>query len=226
MVAKIKDIITYNKSLAIPFDFSIVKGNKRLVENNEVMAFFRSVRSWLFDTDETDINYIWQDFTDIWSMWVDRYKNSIEKLLDGWNADYNALENYDRKEDGTITDEHHKGTKTSTNVDLENQNKFKSTDKVNAFNDGLVTSAETSGDSSDNTSTTKGNANANYTTVEDIDGSHFDKDIRTFTNYRVHGNIGVTTSAQMLTAEKEMRKNDIIFEFLKTFIKEVCYYVG
>ena len=45
------------------------------------------------------------------------------------------------------------------------------------------------------------------------------------TNER-HGNLGVTTSQQMITSETEMRMNPITMLYLDTFVSEYCYYVS
>lgn len=235
---QIKDILIYNKMLAVPFDFKIAKTNKIIFSDADVQSIFRLFKSWKFDSIYDTEQQIWQDFTEFYTLWVNRNIDSIEKVMDGWLSDYSAIENYDRMEEGTITDEHHKGTKTSTNIDVSmngggtHKEKNKQTDSKNAFNGGLSDVGSTQGLDTDNASsdtsnqTTTGSAQNNYTTTQDIDGTHFDKDVRTFTGYRVHGNIGVTTNMQMLMAELTARKQDIIMQFVKSFIKEVCYYVS
>lgn len=52
-----------------------------------------------------------------------------------------------------------------------------------------------------------------------------------FTNGTIHeltraGNIGVTTNAQMIQGEIEMRKVSLINEFVQGFIREYCCYLG
>lgn len=62
----------------------------------------------------------------------------------------------------------------------------------------------TEADEESNYSHTSGNAANNYTTTTDIDASTFDKDERSFDNYREYGNIGVTTTQQMIEAERKI----------------------
>lgn len=234
----IKQILTYDSSLVRPFNFQIAKTGNVIFSDADVRSIFRVFRSWFFDTDETEDNAVYIDFTTLWTTWLNRNIDSIEKVMNGWNADYNAIENFDKRIEGSSTVEHHKGTKTSTNVDISvngggtHTEQNKQTNSRNAFNGGMTPTDETSGlqnengSTDTNNSTTTGNASTNYTTVEDIDGSHFDKDVSTYNGYREHGNIGIQTAASMLLSELSLRRQDVITTFVTTFIKEYCYYVS
>lgn len=238
MTMQIKDILIYNKMLAVPFDFKIAKTAKIIFSDADVQSVFRLFKSWRFDSIYDTEQQIWQDFTEFYTLWVNRNIDSIEKVMDGWNADYNAIENYDKRVEGSSTIEHHKGTKTSTNIDVSmngggtHKEKNKQTDSKNAFNGGLSEVGSTQGLDTDNASsdtsnqTTTGSAQNNYTTTQDIDDTHYDKDVSTYNGYREHGNIGVQTAASMLLSELSMRRQDVIMQFIKTFIKEVCFYVS
>lgn len=125
-------------------------------------------------------------------------------------ADYNPIENYDRKEDwtdnfnesvsGTATDETHDGSESS------------STGKVSAMDsDDFVndTYAESS---------TSGNSNATTTNEaqRENEANH---------DGRIHGNIGVTTSQQMIESELKLREYDIYLRIAKMFEKQIVVQV-
>ena len=74
--------------------------------------------------------------------------------------------------------------------------------------------------------TTTANATSNYTTVQDIDENTFDNNVHTFDNYHVYGNIGVTTSQQMLESELNIRQRNLIAEFIDDFFKKYTFYLG
>lgn len=111
------------------------------------------------------------------SQWI-RFKNAIEE-------EYNPLENYDRTEETTDYLTH--GHKVVTNDDLTH---------------GLTTESQIS---ADNVSTYQPDNKAINSGKDqrDLDETHSGQDKRDY-NSHIHGNIGVTTSQQMLTSELEL----------------------
>ena len=111
------------------------------------------------------------------SQWI-RFKNAIEE-------EYNPLENYDRTEETTDYLTH--GHKVVTNDDLTH---------------GLTTEGQIS---ADNVSTYQPDSKAINSGKDqrDLDETHSGQDKRDYDSH-IHGNIGVTTSQQMLTSELEL----------------------
>lgn len=123
--------------------------------------------------------------------WFTRRKDNFAKLWQGFTAEYNPIENYDRHEDSTETPDI-----THT---LNNSGEDASTNEadVQGYNAGdYVPNSRTisSGTSSTN-------------------GTDKETGTRTYTS-RIHGNIGVTTSAQMLEGELELRRNFDIYALI------------
>lgn len=84
-------------------------------------------------------------------------------------------------------------------------------------NTGTISNNTTFNDRNDNTSGT-----ANETeTISNTDKLEFsnrqDSNVRTFQNYRIHGNIGVTTTAQMLEGERKLS----YFSFIEIIFKDI-----
>lgn len=116
------------------------------------------------------------------TQWFQRRKPNFEKLWNGFTAEYNPIENYDRHEDSTETPNithtlENGGTDSSTN-----------TADVQGFNGDTYVP---------NSRTTSGGESSSH-------GTDTESGTRTFTS-RIHGNIGVTTSAQMLRGELDLR---------------------
>lgn len=121
------------------------------------------------------------------SQWV-RFKNAIEE-------EYNPLENYDRTEETTDYLTH--GHKVVTNDDLTH---------------GLTTEGQIS---ADNASTYQPDSKAINSGKDqrDLDETHSGQDKRDY-NSHIHGNIGVTTSQQMLTSELELIPKLDLLDFI------------
>ena len=199
--------------------------------------------------------------------WKVQFADNIQRMYDAMSAKYSPIENYDRMEEGIITDAHHKGSKTSvarkeettpavtTTTTNTPSAKLKNTEYTygfdsnaevpssstiselvsgdnqtvvaNAGTDTSVTSNEgntTSITSNEGKNTVVAGAADNYTETRDISDTVYDKDERTFNGYRVHGNVGVTKNQDMIIAEMDVRKLNVAYIALDTFIREQCFY--
>ena len=163
--------------------------------------------------------YISDDLTEVASIilnlaeiYNNEYTTNVGLLL----KDYNPIENYNSSETETITSENatttgsENTTTTTTNSTTENSgqttNKVSPYDSENFSNDNNSNSSNTSSvNGTDTTSITdSGNMSSNGTTS------------RTLTR---KGNIGVTTTQQMIESEYELRAKNLIFEFLEKVSK-------
>lgn len=123
--------------------------------------------------------------------WFTRRKDNFAKLWQGFTAEYNPIENYDRHEDSIETPDI-----THT---LSNSGKDASTNEADVQGYNGTDYTPNSRTKSSGTSSTNGTDKESGT--------------RTFTS-RIHGNIGVTTSAQMLEGELELRRNFDIYALI------------
>ena len=228
------------------------------------------------DADETDpaiVTAAKAEFKAVFDMWKDCVGDDYKRAFDALAATYNPLENYDRMEEGSETDErhkgsvdtetveeageetnaHHKGTKTATGEEIISTPRVQT--KATTYKVAFDSSSETETDAvttepTQGTDKVERDATKNFTTVQDIDGTTFDKDVRsfnerettrttthadidastfdkdvhTFTNRRTHGNIGVTTSQQMLLSELELRIKNYVADAIDSFVKMYCYF--
>lgn len=167
------------------------------------------------------------------AIWSNKYQLNWKKLYDTTVLEYNPIENYDRMEDWTDTDDE---TTTSARDNTRNTNNtIKSTSKnkimnnVNvtdqntAFNAGLADHAKqiTDGDTTENgtiTNTETGNDTEN----ENVNGGRTGRHTRTG---RAHGNIGVTTSQQMIQSERDLVVFNMYDVIAESFIENFCLMV-
>lgn len=172
-----------------------------------------------------------------------RYQYKWGKLIDNVYAQtYNPLENYDRQEDTSLTyegsenvtrnvdsDRKTKGTTADTRNDTSSAN---SSSQKNVF---AFDSAEASPSDSDSGTTTATGTGSSNSTVDNSDvekrtetEGHSFTDRKNVTASRIHGNVGVTTNQQMMTAELEFRlKNDFfntVYEDIAEAVLKPIYY--
>lgn len=175
----------------------------------------------LFSPDPAVMKY----YVKAWSLhrlplW-ERFKAAVE-------AEYNPLENYDRTEDSSIELTH--GHKIVTNDDLTHGEKIITNDDLTH---GLTVENQIS---ADNESTYQpDNKGINSGKDErDLDETHSGKDERDFdethsgtdktvNKSHIHGNIGVTTSQQMLASELDLiPRLDVVDYIADDFHSEFC----
>lgn len=167
------------------------------------------------------------------AIWSNKYQLNWKKLYDTTVLEYNPIENYDRVEDWTDTDDE---TTTSARDNTRNTNNtVKSTstneitnnvnvtDQNTAFNAGLTDHAKqiTDGDTTENGTIT--NTETGKDTVnESVNGGRTGKHTRTG---RAHGNIGVTTSQQMIQSERDLVVFNLYDVIAESFIENFCLMV-
>ena len=123
--------------------------------------------------------------------WFTRRKDNFAKLWQGFTAEYNPIENYDRQEDSTET--------PNITHTLSNSGQDASTNEADVQGYNGTDYVPNSRTKSSGTSSTNGTDTESGT--------------RTYTS-RIHGNIGVTTSAQMLEGELALRKSMDIYAII------------
>ena len=138
--------------------------------------------------------------------------SNLKSQLDVMKATYNPIENYDNNEETMTTiGAKEENFKKGRNTDTTEVGKglITTTSDVTSFESNTFADADkvTTDESARTTTTTMGERTDTRTEKEHID--IFKK--------RIHGNIGVTTSQQMIESELELRKRNVITEYLKEF---------
>ncbi len=184
-----------------------------------------------------------------------KWYNNIEHMLRAINEDYDPLHNYDRFEEWTETDKKSETTNHSETVkdtsksesketnDIESDKTGNSSDNVSKMTVNEV-SAFNSSDYQPSDKTTESGQNNSYDSEEiktqsenkqtgtgennrDVKGDNkYETDNNLSHNAHLYGNIGVTTSQQMLESEFKLRQNINIYDVIaEIFFKELCIYI-
>lgn len=155
-------------------------------------------------------------------VWSDKWYRTFNKWLDALNIDYDPLYNYDRHEIYTDTrgeDETNKRTEKVIASDQSNSSgNGTTTNKVSAYDATNLVNHDQS------TSTTSGSNNSSSST--NVDGDNTRKLSGTLKHdAHLYGNIGVTTSQQMLKDELDIQAWNIYEHITDLFLNEFCIYV-
>ena len=138
--------------------------------------------------------------------------SNLKSQLDVMTTVYNPLENYDSNEESTtITGVKEENFKKGTNTDTTEVGQGQITTKSD------VTSYESNTFADSDKVTTDESARTTTTTLGERTDIRTEKEhIDTFKK-RIHGNGGVTTSQQMIESELELRKRNVVTEYLTEF---------
>ena len=206
-IVRVKDKIT---------EFSPIFSNVHFFEPLNISAvdlfniFNMKYYSFIYISD--DVIEISSIISNLSKVYENEYTTKVKMLL----LEYNPIENYNSSETETSTSENttpsgnENTTTTTTNSTTENSgettNKVSPYDSENFSNDNNSNSSNTSTlNGTDSTSISdSGNISSNGTTS------------RTLTR---KGNIGVTTTQQMIESEYELRAKNLVFEFLEKVSK-------
>lgn len=160
--------------------------------------------------------YYMQDLIGAWSK---KHYRTWKKRIDALNLEYKPLWNYDRTEEWSDVTTHTGNTKdtysNNTNANATTSDSATTTNKISAYDSNTFqndTQATSSGNVTNNSSGS--NSGDNTTTLNTKDSN-----IRTG---KAYGNIGVTTSQQMLEAEYNVAKLNIYSSIIDMYIDEFC----
>ena len=194
-------------------------------KNNQTILSGAKVLSYLF---QTYYNYkTMLPMYDLWQVYKSIHENDFLKAFEAMSSVYNPIENYNSKEknismtnDGMTTVTHGK-TLTNTATNVQNETESTSFDSTTyrpterTIQNGTTTNTE-----SGTTTTDKG------VKTLTVDGDDYTADIVNAELKEKSGNIGVTTSQQMIESEIELRKNPVVMLYLNEFANTYFYYVG
>ena len=169
--------------------------------------------------------------------WSDKWYHTMDRWQKALAIDYAPLENYDRQEEWNDN-----GGSAKADTRLSSDSKQGADNKLNAANSKSTGSGNTEDKKSAydastyspyQKSDTSSSGTNNSTSVESNNysdnlehneqGNEFESNFNTRTG-RAHGNIGVTTSQQMLQSEIDVSKFNLYDEISNLFLSEFCIY--
>lgn len=138
-------------------------------------------------------------------LWSNKQLESWERMYKAMQLEYDPIYNYDRFEEWL--DSNTATTHSNTNSNLNRKGSTKH--QVNAFNRGIT---DSNIDSIDNTDTDNTNTNANNSAI----GAH---------SGHLYGNIGITSSQQLLQSEIDVSKFIVTDYIIDQFKERFCLLV-
>ncbi len=155
--------------------------------------------------------------------WSTRRLSIWEKLDATLHLEYNPIENYDRKEDieeKRTTDRKTSGTASGTNGESNSEER---TESETTLHDVSAENASDYQTDSKDTVTGAGTSSSrrDIDTSSETSGEENTTDTFTHSN-RTHGNIGVTTSQQMIQSERDLVRYSLIEEIAEDYRDAFC----
>lgn len=161
--------------------------------------------------------------------WSSKHYRTFEKWVTALNLEYNPLENYDRMED--YSDTSNKGSKTTSSGKNGNTRTLNHEDKetlnlsntdehtVSAFDASNYQPSDKNVIGNTGTDTVNHTGTISDSGNESSSGSLIENG-KTVHEGRIHGNIGVTTSQQMLQSELDIARFNLIQQITDLFLTE------
>lgn len=138
--------------------------------------------------------------------WSKRWYRTMEKWLEALNVHYDPLNNYDRHEEWTDNDKVSGKTETAAGVNTTGQDEL----SVTAYDSDKYHNKEKTNTSGTSNSTGSSETNTDGTSTH---------------SGHLYGNIGVTTSQEMLREELDVQRFNLIQQITDLFITEFCIMV-
>lgn len=202
-------------------------------DDSTVIVHDTTVRNYI----KTHYNmfYMTESLNMCFGVYMATTRHDFITMYKAWTMEYEPLENYNKNE--TTTHIKNVGNeKTSNTGDItsngttENDNENSPTTKHytttydNATENRLESyDISTGKTSTDSTTTQNTSTETEYKTTTLNDMTAHEVEINT---NKTFGNIGVTTSQQMLQSEIDLRKQHLIQMYLDTFCRQYMFYVG
>lgn len=141
------------------------------------------------------------------SVWSHKEIKIWEKLYNTTTLDYNPIDNYDRTETETTSNTANGNQDSTTTNDLSIASD--NVHKVAGYDSGNLVTSESDNGTVDNTGTVKNNITSGST----------NNGTRTLHS---HGNIGVTTTQQMIEQERNISEFNIYDYIVRSFKRRFC----
>lgn len=247
IISKTTRTIEYGLNVIDIESLNVIYNGNLLIDFNYVNDyFFTKYYDWLYVELKMSDNSL-SGLNNIFRIYNEHNSFNLYKQIEAINLEYEPLENYRGFEKSSDTYGAKNSTvKNSGNDSIEFQNQSSGTDSnQTTFGEQLENSSnkivpynQSNSELSNETDNRKnGYVDTNTTT-------YGKKDVQSTTNTHGHiintedsehtvthtlekyGNLGVTTSQQMLESELELRKRNIYNEYLDRFIHEYCFYIN
>ena len=206
-------------------DFAISVDGTALYTSAEVLLLMIDRYSdYIYSVSDIFASTAGSYLSDQWKKYVSRMGSNLLRAYLALYSDYNPISNYDMTEQGAdgkkIDSTTVETTPTGTTTNTTELSKAGLDSSVPVLSDKTETTVSFTDAKSTTTDTP-----SNTQTVSFGDDTLAGHEV---TEHRLSrsGNIGVTTSQQMIQSEIELRRTDLLSEFVGAFARQVFYYVG
>lgn len=182
------------------------------------------INNILFTAGENELLYPDASFMiDAIGMWSKKWYRTFEKWIEVLSMEYNPIENYDRKEswsDSTSSSEQNSlssSESTSASSSDSSQGSTSALTDISAFNSSDMVDDTSASERNNNIATSNSSSNNIKSALDTFDKLGLNQH-----DGRVHGNIGVTTTQQMIQSEIELDRFNIYDEIAIIFVREFC----
>lgn len=195
--------------------------------------------------DGSNFEILYSDFKfmqDAIGLWSNTWYRTFEKWQKALSLEYNPIENYDRMEDWTDSsinksnrnsiEDRNLSNSMRSDRDLQSSTKNTGSDiilhNVSPYDSGsyVADSQDITNINNQSETADTGTMSSNGTDSGTVTNTGNDLS-NTYSTHkgRMHGNIGVTTSQQMLEAELKIARFNLVKQISDVFIKEFCVMV-
>lgn len=180
-------------------------------------------------------------------IWTQKHYRTFDKWINALNIEYSPLENYDRMEEwsdtgsetsnrknnGTLTDSsngsvHNEGNE-HTSGNASNISESDTENKVSAFDSSSYqpenmseNNNTTHSENSEEVTNSNDTTTSNHSNTSTSNNEDYSQNTSGLHKGRTHGNIGVTTSQQMLQSELDIARFNIVQQITDLFLQEFC----
>lgn len=217
-MAEVMKKLLLNDALEIMYDaeynFAITVDGVQLYTAPDVYAEMCRYATFTYISVDATVG----GFSDRWAAWIRQQGGDLKRAYDALRAQYNPIENYD------MTETQAEGVKRDSDTDTVTPSGT-TTNTTTAdrwgydSRDGVPVDSATSVQSYQGYHVDTEKTHDNTLSGEDLTGSY--NEVREHTLSR-SGNIGVTTAQQMITAELELRQQDLLAQFVSRFVEKWC----
>lgn len=184
-----------------------------LISNDALKNFLIKFADWSFL--HTDAKTALASFLEYWGFFSSQNNENMWRAYLALNEEYNPLHNYDK--DSKIT------TETDAHTDTQKNPKVKTTNSGGTTTSTDKTSPYDAGNTFLNKEQTETVMPQVWTETDPFNVETDYGKQKVVVTEKTAGNIGVTTSAQMLTGELEVRVNNLVDYILSQFVKQYLF---
>lgn len=185
-----------------------------LVTNDDVKNYLKKFWDWMYVHPDTQLPLA--AFSEYWTYFAAQNAENVYRVYLALNEEYNPLHNYDKSSKITTDTDAHTDTQKNPQVQTTNAaHTITTTDKVAPYDSSTFVNKDQSEVSMPQIQTT--------TAAHNVEMDYGKQKVTV--EEETKGNIGTTTSAQMIQGEKEVRREPLVEYAMDLFVRQYLFMV-